>query len=334
VHVAYADVLDAAERLRTNLIRGGIVFALFGAVLSLLAAHRISAPVRRLARSARSIQAGNFTEPIPIGGPSEVRALGEALRAMATALSRIVTTEQSARHDAEAANQSKDRFLAIVSHELRTPLNAVLGWTRLLSTGYLPETRRRRALDAIERNAQVQQQLVEDLLDVSRIVAGRLRMARVPVHLAPVVEAALEAVRPAAIEKNIALDASLRDDPVVPGDAQRLQQIVANLLSNAVKFTPSGGSVSVMLRRIRDEAELIVVDTGIGIAPEFLPNVFDWFRQRDPAVRRSDTGLGLGLGLVKQLVELHGGTASVTSAGEGQGATFIVRLPLHAERRP
>jgi signal transduction histidine kinase len=330
VHVAYADVLDAAERLRTNLIRGGIVFALFGAVLSLLAAHRISAPVRRLARSARSIQAGNFSEPIPIGGPSEVRALGEALRAMATALSRIVTTEQSARHDAEAASESKDRFLAIVSHELRTPLNAVLGWTRLLSTGYLTETRRRRALDAIERNAQVQQQLVEDLLDVSRMVAGRLRMERVPVHLAPVVEAALEAIRPVAIEKNIALDASLRDDPVVSGDAQRLQQIVANLLSNAVKFTPSGGSVSVMLRRIRDEAELIVVDTGIGIAPEFLPHVFDWFRQRDPSVRRSDTGLGLGLGLVKQLVELHGGTASVTSAGEGQGTTFIVRLPLHA----
>ena len=329
VHVSYADVLAQAQALRDNLIRGGIYFALFGALMSLVGANRISAPVRRLARSARAIQAGNFSEPIPVGGPSEIRQLGEALRAMSAALSRLVTTEQAARHDAEVASQSKDRFLAIVSHELRTPLNAVLGWTRLLSTGYLSEPRRRRALDAIERNAQAQQQLVEDLLDVSRIVSGRLRMERAPVRLVPVIQAAVETMRPLAIEKRLAIDTALGDDPVVLGDPQRLQQIVGNLLSNAVKFTPQGGAVAVTLRRVRDEAELTVVDTGAGIAPEFLPHLFDWFRQRDPTVTRQETGLGLGLGLVKQLVELHGGTVSAASAGEGQGSTFIVRLPLH-----
>jgi signal transduction histidine kinase len=327
-HLSYADVLEEAERLRLDLIRRGAYFALFGALLSLIAANRISAPVRRLARSARSIQAGNFGTRIPLGGPAEVRALGEALAAMAADLSKLVSTEQTARQDAETASRSKDRFLAMVSHELRTPLNAVLGWTRLLSTGYLSEQRRRRALDAIERNAQAQQQLVEDLLDVSRIVAGRLRMERTPVRLVPVIEAAVETLRPLALDKDIELDVALRDDLVVSGDAHRLQQIVSNLLSNAVKFTPRGGSVSVVLRRVRDDAELIVVDTGVGIAQEFLPQLFDWFRQRDQTVAREETGLGLGLGLVKQLVELHGGSVTATSAGEGQGATFIVRIPL------
>ena len=327
-HIAYEEVLAQASRLRDGLARQGAMFALVGAFLSLLLANRISRPVRRLARSASQLQAGDFGEPIPVGGPSEVRALGEAFRAMAAALSQMVTTEQSARQDAETASRSKDRFLAMVSHELRTPLNAVLGWTRLLSTGYLNEPRRRRAIDAIERNAQAQQQLIEDLLDVSRIVSGRLRMKREPVRLAAIVDAAVEAIRPVALEKGITIDTSLRDDPLVAGDAQRLQQVVANLLSNAVKFTPRGGAVSATLRRVRDEAELIVVDTGIGIPAEFLPHLFDWFRQRDPTVARQETGLGLGLGLVKQLVELHGGTVTATSAGEGQGSTFIVRFPL------
>jgi signal transduction histidine kinase len=291
--------------------------------------------VRRLARSARRIQTGHFLERIPIGGPAEVRALGLALAAMAEDLSKLVTTEQSARATAETANRRKDRFLAIVSHELRTPLNAVLGWTRLLSTGYLDETKRRRAVDAIERNAQMQQQLIEDLLDLSRVVAGRLRMERTPVRLLSVAEAALEAIRPLALDRNIRVETLFLDDVEVLGDPQRLQQVVWNLLSNAVKFTPKGGLVTLRVRRRGNRAEVSVEDTGIGIAPEFIPHVFEWFRQAEDAPGADastarEGGLGLGLGLVKQIVELHGGTVKAVSAGPGCGATFIVRLPMIA----
>ncbi len=327
-HITYSTLLDAAEQIRTGLITRGAMFSLVGIMLSLLAAYRIAAPVRRLARSARAIQSGKFSEPIPVGGPSEVRALGQALRSMSSELTKLVTTEQSARLDAESANRSKDKFLAIVSHELRTPLNAVLGWTRLLSTGYLNEQRTRRALDAIERNAEAQQQLIEDLLDVSRIVAGRLRMERAPVRLVPEAEAAIETIRPLVIDKKIQLDSRFEEDLVVAGDAQRIRQIIWNLVSNAVKFTPAEGLVSMTLRRQGTEAELIVRDSGIGIAPDVLPHVFEWFRQADGNMARQETGLGLGLGLVKQLVDLHGGSVVVESAGEGRGTTFIVRLPL------
>jgi signal transduction histidine kinase len=327
-HIPYSTLLAAAEQIRSGLITRGALFGLVGVMLSLIAANRIAAPVRRLARSARAIQGGKFSEPIPVGGPSEVRALGRALRSMAGELTKLVTTEQSARLDAESANRSKDKFLAIVSHELRTPLNAVLGWTRLLSTGYLNEQRTRRALDAIERNAEAQQQLIEDLLDVSRIVAGRLRMERAPVRLVPEAEAAIETIRPLVIDKKIQLDSRFEEDLVVAGDAQRIRQIVWNVVSNAVKFTPAEGLVSVTLRRQGTDAELIVRDSGIGIAPDVLPHIFEWFRQADGNVARQETGLGLGLGLVKQLVDLHGGSVVVESAGEGKGTTFIVRLPL------
>ena len=327
-HIPYSTLIEAAEQIRTGLITRGALFGLVGIVLSLIAANRIAAPVRRLARSARAIQGGKFSEPIPVGGPSEVRALGQALRSMAGELTKLLTTEQSARLDAESANRSKDKFLAIVSHELRTPLNAVLGWTRLLSTGYLNEQRTRRALDAIERNAEAQQQLIEDLLDVSRIVAGRLRMERAPVRLVPETEAAIETIRPLVIDKKIQLDSRFEEDLVVRGDAQRIRQIVWNVVSNAVKFTPTEGLVSVTLRRREGDAELIVRDSGIGIAADVLPHIFEWFRQADGNVARQETGLGLGLGLVKQLVDLHGGSVVVESAGEGKGTTFIVRLPL------
>ena len=327
-HIPYAETLGTAEEIRSQLIARGAMFALLGAMLSFVAAYRIAAPVRRLARSARLIQAGNFAEPIPVGGPAEVRALGRALSSMAAELSKLVSTEQTARLDAESANRSKDHFLAVVSHELRTPLNAVLGWTRLLSTGYLNEQRTRRALDAIERNAQAQQQLIEDLLDVSRIVAGRLRMERAPVKLIPEIEAAIETIKPLAFEKRLRMETRFEEDLEVSGDAQRIRQIVWNLVSNAVKFTPPDGLVTVALRRAGNRAELTVSDTGVGIPADVLPHVFEWFRQADATVARQETGLGLGLGLVKQLVEMHGGVVTAHSEGEGHGTTFTVILPL------
>jgi len=240
---------------------------------------------------------------------------------------RLLQSERQARAAAEAANLAKDEFLAMVSHELRTPLNAMLGWGRLLRGGTLDEARRVRALEAIERNAQAQAQLIEDLLDVSRIVSGKLKLDIAPVDLAEVVEAALDTVRPALEGKGIRLvcelDAGL---PRVMGDARRLQQVAWNLLSNAVKFTPKAGQVSVRLQAEGPHLVLTVADTGQGIRPSALPFIFETFRQADNSITRSFGGLGLGLSISRHLVELHGGSIEAHSAGEGCGATFRVIL--------
>ncbi|MFL6213358.1 MAG: ATP-binding protein [Blastocatellia bacterium] len=239
--------------------------------------------------------------------------------------------EQAARAEAEAANRSKDEFLATVSHELRTPLNAILGWSRMLRTSALDVPTRERALEVIERNAKAQSQLIEDLLDVSRIITGKLRLAVGPVNLASVIEYAIESMRPAIDAKNITLQVVLESDSsVVSGDAERLQQVVWNLLSNAVKFTPKGGSIRAQLRRVNSHVEITVSDTGKGIALEFLPYVFDRFRQADSSLTRAFGGLGLGLAIVRHLIELHGGTVQAHSDGEGEGATFTIRLPMLA----
>jgi PAS domain S-box-containing protein len=236
---------------------------------------------------------------------------------------------QTAREQAEAANRSKDEFLATVSHELRTPLNAILGWTQLLfATGDDPE-RRRKGLETIVRNAKLQAQLIDDLLDVSRIISGKMRLDVQTTDLAAVIDAAVEAIRPAAEAKQIQLRRVL--DPFtgpVTGDPARLQQVVWNLLSNAIKFTPKEGKVEVRLERVNSHVEIPVADTGSGISPELLPYVFDRFRQLDGSTTRRHGGLGLGLAIVRHLVELHGGTVRVKSPGEGQGSTFIVALPL------
>lgn len=244
---------------------------------------------------------------------------------------RLYEAERRARAEAEAANRAKDDFLTILSHELRSPLTAMLGWVRLLRTGRLDAVTLDRALETIERNARVQSQLINDLLDVSRIISGKLRLETELVDLKAVVEGALDAARPAAQAKGLRLEADL--DPaaaVVSGDPGRLAQIVANLLSNAVKFTPEGGRVDVTLSRVDHETELRVADTGQGIRPEFLPHVFERFRQQDSTATRAHTGLGLGLAIVRHLVELHGGSVAANSQGEGRGATFIVRLPVPA----
>lgn len=242
----------------------------------------------------------------------------------------LLEREQAARAAAENANRLKDEFLAVVSHELRSPLNAILGWSSLLRGRKLEPARTAKALESIERNAKLQTQLIEDLLDTSRLIHGRLRLSFGSVQLVPVIEAAVETVRLAAEAKGIHLTTHL-DPQVGPvlGDPHRLQQVVWNLLSNAVKFTEYGGSVEVRLDLVDSDAQIAVRDTGQGISAEFLPYVFDRFRQANGSTTRSVGGLGLGLAIVRQLVEMHGGRVSVSSPGEGQGTVFTIALPLY-----
>ncbi|HEY0099404.1 MAG TPA: ATP-binding protein [Pyrinomonadaceae bacterium] len=236
---------------------------------------------------------------------------------------------------AEEATRAKDEFLAVVSHELRTPLNAILGWARMLQTGKLDERTGVRALDAIERNAESQNQLIGDLLDFSRIISGKIRLDVGRVDLASVVRASIDVVSPAADAKGISLQADLDPEAeAVSGDPERLQQVMWNLLSNAVKFTPQGGRVQVRLTRVDSSVEIAVSDTGEGIDAEFLPYVFERFRQADSATTRRQSGLGLGLAITKHLLELHGGTITAESSGEGQGSTFILRLPTIGVHQP
>jgi signal transduction histidine kinase/CheY-like chemotaxis protein len=241
---------------------------------------------------------------------------------------RLFEREQRAREEAEATNRMKDEFLATVSHELRTPLNAILGWARIVRTGTLDPASLAHAMGTIERNAQVQARLINDILDTSRIVSGKLHLQVGEVDLEAIVGDAIDAVRPAADAKSIELAwASAHEGAPLFGDASRLQQVVWNLLSNAVKFTPKGGRVEVRVDRSDDSARVIVEDTGRGIGPAFLPYVFDRFRQEDATISREHEGLGLGLSIVRNLVQLHGGHVSVESAGLGQGAKFTVCLP-------
>jgi signal transduction histidine kinase/DNA-binding response OmpR family regulator len=230
--------------------------------------------------------------------------------------------------EAREANRMKDEFLATLSHELRTPLHALLGWTRLLRAGPPDPARIARGLEVIERNVTLQTSIIEELLDVSRITAGKLRVDARPIALAPVIEAAVDALRPTADAKSILLGAALDEGGArVLGDADRLHQVISNLVGNALKFTPRGGHVDVILRRGGGEVEILVSDSGMGIGPEFLPYVFDRFRQADSSTTRAQGGLGLGLAVVRHLVELHGGSVSAESPGPGHGATFVVRLP-------
>jgi signal transduction histidine kinase/ActR/RegA family two-component response regulator len=263
---------------------------------------------------------------------SELEALMTQLREANERLVVATVRAQAMAEHAEQANHLKDEFLATVSHELRTPLNAVLGWARMLELEQLPPARAKDAIAIIERNALALAHIIEDLLDVSRIGAGTLHLAPQPVDLVAVAQAAMDAVRPLASTKNVRLAFSpdLEALELLSGDADRLQQVIWNLLANAIKFTPEGGRVGVFIERSNDSMEVRVVDTGEGISPAFLPHVFERFRQADGATTRRYTGLGLGLAIVRQLVELHGGTVHAASEGVGRGATFTVRLPISA----
>ena len=274
---------------------------------------------------------GCLTEPIePPVLVATVRALLRARQAE-DALRAAVERAEAAQQEAEAANRTKDEFLATLSHELRSPLNAILTWVTLLRTGKLDDARSARAFEAIDRNTRVQVRLIEDLLDVSRIISGNMRLDVGWVDLASIVESTVEALRPAEEAKGLRIDAVI--DPTlgpISGDAARLQQIVWNLLSNAVKFTPKGGHVAVRVEAVQSHAQIRVTDTGKGIEPAFLPHIFERFQQADSSTTRREGGLGLGLAIVRHLVELHGGTVEAESAGPGTGATFVVKLPLPA----
>src|SRR5262245_42423148 len=280
-----------------------------------------------------SFHAKNFAERIEqilflVIGVS-ISILSQARLSLLAKRQQLLASEQDARRAAEEANRLKDEFLSTVSHELRTPLTAINGWALMLRAGRLDAEQSARALETIVRSAKSQNQLINDLLDVSRIIAGKMRLEVAPVKLGSVIEAAIETVRPAAEAKGIRLSALL--DPAADtmwGDAERLQQVVWNLLSNAVKFAPNGGRVDVRLERADSHVEIVVADNGQGIKREFLPHVFERFRQEDGGANRRQGGLGLGLAIVRHIVELHGGTVRVASEGLGKGATFTVALPI------
>jgi signal transduction histidine kinase/ActR/RegA family two-component response regulator len=281
-------------------------------------------------RTIRSIESLRnvtlFERPIRLA--AVLTAIRAALRGRARQyeVRDLLIELREARAGAEAANRLKDEFLATLSHELRTPLNAILGWTSMLTRGQIEPGRMPRVFEALDRNAQSQAQLIADVLDVSRIITGKLQLQLDTVDMCDLVAQATDSVRAAAAGKDIQLSIEETPHCVVRGDAGRLQQVVWNLLSNAIKFTPSGGSIRISVTRTDGQVSVSVADTGAGIAPEFLPHVFDRFRQADQTSTRVHGGLGLGLSIVRHLVELHGGTVAVSSGGQGQGACFSVRL--------
>jgi signal transduction histidine kinase/ActR/RegA family two-component response regulator len=331
-----AELVEAAGYRSLAVYGGGVLLSIaLGTLGAMWVARSITGPIADLRAAAQALGRREALAP-PDTAIQEIRDVAAALVAAADERARneadreeLLRKEREARAAAEAADRAKDQFLAVLSHELRTPLNAVYGWARMLRTGQLRGAEQARALEVIERNANAQVQLVDDLLDVSRVITGKMRLDVRAVDLPAVVATALDAVRPAAEAKGIRLQSVLdpRAGPIT-GDPDRLQQVVWNLLSNAVKFTPKGGRVQVHLQRINSHVEIVVSDTGQGIAPDLLPVIFERFRQADSSSTRAHTGLGLGLALVRHLVELHGGGVEAQSAGEGRGATFVVKLPL------
>ncbi len=353
------DLSDLYDRVRIGALTGGglLLLAIGAAFLIAQRMQRvIASPLLQLADTARAISASRDYALRAV--PASNDEVGVVVYAFNNMLDRIaernaelsranteLETEVKERRRIEAertaalirerdANRLKDEFLATLSHELRTPLNAVLGWTRVLRAAHVEPATQARALESIERNARAQARLIEDLLEVSRIITGKLRIQVRPVDLAALVDAAVEVVQPAAMAKQITLDVSITVRPAMTsGDPDRLQQVVWNVLSNAVKFTPAGGAVIVRLERANGY-RLTVRDSGPGIEPRFLPHVFEAFRQADGTASREHGGLGLGLAIAKQLVELHGGTIAARSAGRGAGATFEIFLPSIVAAQP
>jgi PAS domain S-box-containing protein len=293
---------------------------------------RVESEGLRVRRGGAAFDAHIVLTPV-LGAARELRGFSLVVRDI-TERKRLEDDLRRRAEDLAVANRAKEDFLATLSHELRTPLNAMLGWTRLLRMGKLDKAGVARALETIERNAHLQEQLISDILDVSRIVTGKLRLELRPTDLAPLVDATMDTLRPAADAKGVTLRSRLVFAGAVLGDPDRLQQVIWNLVVNAIKFTPAGGAVGVSLDRQGTSAVVTVTDTGEGIAPDLLPYIFDRFRQGDASVTRPHGGLGLGLSIVRHIVELHGGKVSVQSAGRGQGAIFSVMFPIRAIRRP
>jgi signal transduction histidine kinase/CheY-like chemotaxis protein len=320
----YKWVLEGQTRILSQRLHGRLLPLPTDASLSGFSEMQQTARISPLIHDGRVIGTLTVVEDV-----TERVAREAELQAQVDARTQALAREKVAREEAEEANRLKDEFLATVSHELRTPLTSILGWSNLLLAGGLSGEAHDRALDIIHRNAQSQNQLISDLLDVSRIISGKLRLDLRTVELPAVIEAAVEATRPAADAKGVRLTAALdpRAGPV-NADADRLQQVVWNLLTNAIKFTPAGGQILIKLESVGPRVEITVRDSGIGIHPEFLPHIFDRFRQADPGTNRVHGGMGLGLSIVRQLVELHGGAVRAESEGAGKGATFIISLPF------
>jgi signal transduction histidine kinase/ActR/RegA family two-component response regulator len=348
------EALARRARIQLSMVAFLLVFALgVAVVLSSALQSVVSEPVAALAGTAMAVSArGDYSLRATRTTEDELGVLVDAFNRM---LERIeareadlsqaneeLRREVAERRRAELeraellvrereANRLKDEFLATLSHELRTPLNAILGWTKLLRTNAVPPDSVERALEKVERNAQVQSRLIEDLLEVSRIVSGKLRLEYRPFDLAALCITALESIRPSAEARGVEIRRRFEQAALpTTGDPDRMQQVIWNLLSNAVKFTPPGGVVTLTLRRSGQADEIVVSDTGIGIEPDFLPNVFETFRQADASSTRAHGGLGLGLSIVKRLVEMHGGHVRASSAGRDQGATFTVWLPVRS----
>jgi len=330
-------VADAAARRALATYGGGILLSIaIGALCALWVARTIARPMADLRAAAEAV--GRRQAPQPLATSiQEIRDVAAALTAAAHDLARgeaerdeLLRKERHAREAAEAADRAKDEFMAVLSHELRTPLNAVYGWARMLQTGQVRDSATaERAKNAIVRNADIQMQLIDDLLDLSRIASGKLRLEFTRLEPAHVLRSAMDAVRPAADAKGIRIQMTVDPEtPPIVGDPGRLQQIAWNLLMNAVKFTSRGGDVRLHLSRVDSQVRIVVRDTGQGIAPEILPHVFERFRQADSSSTRAHGGLGLGLALVKHLVELHGGTVLAESPGPDCGATFTVAMPV------
>jgi signal transduction histidine kinase/CheY-like chemotaxis protein len=327
------DLVDLDTRIAVALVTG-LATLLVAGVAAFLLAFRVqrwvSDPITRLAAAARRIRPGDARPVLPDvdAGEDEV---GDLTRAFTEMLRRVQSANAEREHllaREREASRLKDEFLAAVSHELRTPLNAITGWVQILQTTNADEQTTARAIASIARNAKAQARVINDLVDVSRIITGKLDIRFDPVDLRAVAEGAVEGVRASAEGKGVGLGVRLPSTACfVNGDRDRLQQIVSNLLSNAIKFTARGGSVTVQLRSEANAFELSVTDTGIGISPTFLPHVFDRFRQADGSITREHGGLGLGLAIVKELAELHGGTVTASSDGPGRGASFSLRLP-------
>ncbi|WOD37439.1 sensor histidine kinase [Nodosilinea sp. E11] len=335
VTVPIEVVHKPAQEAMGMVLGAGIVVLLVSGIGAFLLSRQISRSINSAALAAAALANGEYPQISPLS-IREVVLLGRSLEFAADLLSQReqertehLQRAEAAREEAETANRIKDEFLAVLSHELRTPLNPILGWSNLLRHGQLSAEKTAFAIDTIERNAKLQTHLIEDLLDITRIMRGKVRLNKTSVKLASIVDAALETVRLTAEAKFIHIQADLdRTVGEVFGDPTRLQQVVWNLLSNAVKFTEEKGTIKVNLVQIGNQAQIKVSDTGKGIHPSFLPHVFEYFRQEDGTTTRKFGGLGLGLAIVRHLVELHGGTVQADSPGEGLGATFTVRLPL------
>jgi PAS domain S-box-containing protein len=289
----------------------------------------LSAPMAVMGRIIGTIEVQSYEKAAYRDEHATAIRMAANLTAVAIENVRLLERESTARASAEESNRLKDEFLATVSHELRTPLTAILGWSRMLQGESLESDMAARAIETIKRNAKAQAQIIDDILDVSRIITGNLYLELHPIELAPVLESAINVVRPTAEAKGIHIEVDFAPEPAaVPGDSNRLQQVFWNLLSNAVKFTPTGGRVTVHLRLVNSRVEVEVRDTGQGITTEFLPFVFDRFRQADSTSTRQHGGLGLGLAIARHLIEIHGGSIEARSGGNGEGASFTVTLPL------